>query len=58
MAGKVMAGIHWEALKLWIKGLRIRSRPVPPPPVSYDATGEWRTMAHRPSTSSLLDAAE
>ena len=27
---KVIAGIHWEALKLWRKGARYR--PVPPPP--------------------------
>ncbi|MBE9607204.1 DUF1365 family protein [Acetobacteraceae bacterium H6797] len=30
MAGQVLAGIHWEALKLWIKGMRIRPRPLPP----------------------------
>lgn len=28
---KVIAGIHWEALKLWRKGLRIVRRPAPPP---------------------------
>ena len=27
---KVIAAIHWEALRLWIKGLKIRSRPRPP----------------------------
>lgn len=27
---RVLAGIHWEALKLWRKGLRIRPRPAPP----------------------------
>jgi DUF1365 family protein len=31
---KVMAGIHWEALKLWIKGARLFPRPAPPPPAS------------------------
>ncbi len=30
----IIAGIHWEALKLWLKGLRLKPRPVPPPPVS------------------------
>ena len=30
MAGQVLAGIHWEALKLWIKGMRIKPRPAPP----------------------------
>lgn len=27
---KVIAGIHWEALRLWIKGNRILQRPAPP----------------------------
>jgi DUF1365 family protein len=26
----VVAGIHWEALKLWLKGVRLRTRPAPP----------------------------
>ncbi len=30
MTLKVVAGIHWEALKLWLKGLRLESRPAPP----------------------------
>lgn len=30
LAGRVMGGIHWEALKLWMKGLRLRPRPAPP----------------------------
>lgn len=33
---KVIAGIHWEALRLWLKGLRVRARPAPPiEPVSF-----------------------
>ena len=28
---KVVAGIHWEALKIWCKGVGLRSRPSPPP---------------------------
>lgn len=32
---KVMVGIHWEALKLWLKGIPLVTRPAPPPhPVS------------------------
>jgi len=31
---KVVAGIHWEALKLWIKGMRLRPRPPAPAPLS------------------------
>ena len=27
---KVMAAIHWEALRLWIKRIRLRRRPAPP----------------------------
>ena len=27
----VVAGIHWEALKLWLKGVGLRVRPAPPP---------------------------
>ena len=33
---KVIAGIHWEALKLWLKGVKLVDRPekdTPPPPV-------------------------
>lgn len=30
LALRVLAGIHWEALKLWRKGLRLRPRPAPP----------------------------
>jgi hypothetical protein len=27
---KVLSAIHWEAAKLWLKGLRIQPRPLPP----------------------------
>ena len=30
LALRVLAGIHWEALKLWRKGLALRPRPRPP----------------------------
>ena len=29
---KVIAGIHWEALRLWLKGIRLRRHPPPPQP--------------------------
>ncbi|MEN3929975.1 DUF1365 domain-containing protein [Microvirga sp. W0021] len=32
MPVKVICGIHWEALKLWLKGIRFHKKP--PPPVS------------------------
>ncbi|MGB7431382.1 MAG: DUF1365 domain-containing protein [Ahrensia sp.] len=35
MTFKIVAGIHWEALKLWIKGAKFFSRGAPPEPVSY-----------------------
>jgi DUF1365 family protein len=31
LAMQVLGGIHWEALKLWRKGLKLRARPAPPP---------------------------
>jgi hypothetical protein len=27
---KVVAGIHWEAAKLWVRGVRLHPRPAPP----------------------------
>lgn len=40
---KVIAGIHWEALLLWAKGMRLHRRPAPPLlPVTHVAM-------HRPS---------
>jgi DUF1365 family protein len=30
LALAVVAGIHWEALKLWLKGVGLRARPAPP----------------------------
>jgi DUF1365 family protein len=35
MTWKIVAGIHWEALKLWLKGARFRSSPPVAEPVSY-----------------------
>lgn len=34
MTLKVVAGIHWEALVLWIKGMRMRPRPPAPSPIT------------------------
>jgi len=39
MTWKIVAGIHWEALKLWFKGARFRSSPPVPEPVSYRDRG-------------------
>lgn len=35
MTLKVVAGIHWEAIKLWFKGIEFYNRPPRPEPVSY-----------------------
>ena len=36
---KIIGGIHWEALKLWVKGMRLQKRPKPiAPPISYSKT--------------------
>lgn len=40
LAGRVMGGIHWEALRLWWKGLRLRPRPAPPAePITINSQG-------------------
>jgi len=43
---KIVAAIHWEAMRLYLKGLRIRTRPVPPAPLSY----------HGPDNNAFPDA--
>lgn len=37
---KVVAGIHYEALKLWLKGVSVKTRPAPPPPLSVDGVAQ------------------
>jgi DUF1365 family protein len=32
---KIVGAIHYEALRLWLKGLRLTPRPAPPEPASY-----------------------
>ncbi len=44
MTLKIVAGIHWEALKLWLKGAQFLSSPPEPERVSYrDAGGPVET---------------
>lgn len=46
MTVKVIAGIHWEALKLWRKGIKLFDRPPPP---AYPITHiETRSLEPRP----------
>lgn len=43
LAGRVLGGIHWEALKLWWKGMRLRPRPAPPAaPITISSRGHIR----------------
>jgi hypothetical protein len=39
MTLKVTAGIHWDALKLWLKGVQLRPRPPAPAPVTIVRDG-------------------
>lgn len=39
MTLKVVAGIHWQALRLWLKGARFHKSPAPPALSSYHDTG-------------------
>jgi uncharacterized protein len=44
MTLKIPAGIHWEALRIWLKGIRLRERPPPPRhPVTVVCPGVPRT---------------
>ena len=40
MTWKIIAGIHWEALKLWVKGARFRTSPPDPELASFRDTPE------------------
>jgi DUF1365 family protein len=39
---KIVGGIHYEALKLWLKGMRYVPRPAPPPKASFRDEGRVR----------------
>jgi DUF1365 family protein len=41
---KVALAIHWEALRLWLKGMRLRDRPSPP---AHNATLVANSSKHR-----------
>ena len=45
MTMKVVAGIHWEALKLWLKGARFCKSPPPPATASFQDEG-WTSKTH------------
>ena len=45
---KIVGGIHFEALRLWLKGMRYVPRPAPPPAASFRDRGELDRRAARP----------
>lgn len=45
---KIVGGIHYEALKLWLKGVRYVPRPAPPPAVSFADKAELDHRAAKP----------
>jgi DUF1365 family protein len=45
LTAQVVGGIHWEALRLWIKGLRLQDRP--PAPAAASFGDETRPFRHR-----------
>lgn len=48
---KVTAGIHYEALRLWIKGIGLVPRPAPPPAESYAGKTGRRAMGASSQTT-------
>jgi DUF1365 family protein len=52
---KVLAAIHWQALRLWLRGHRVRPRPQPPEPVSRDAPGAF-TLTSKTSSPGVPNA--
>ncbi|WP_337268225.1 DUF1365 domain-containing protein [Oryzifoliimicrobium ureilyticus] len=47
---RVVGGIHWEALKIWLKGIRLRTRPRPPQEAVsvVSRISKHRTALHEP----------
>ena len=53
---KIVAGINYEALKLWLKGVSVKRRPAPPPALSYGAeTHEAKAPGARLDTPHGVD---
>lgn len=46
---KVLAAIHWQALRLWLRGHHVRARPRAPEPVSCNAPGDFTLSANSPT---------
>lgn len=45
---KIVGGIHYEALKLWLKGMRYVPRPAPPPNASFRDQGKFERQVAKP----------
>jgi DUF1365 family protein len=45
---KIVGGIHFEALILWLKGMRYVPRPAPPPAASFRDQGEFERQVAKP----------
>ena len=45
LTAKIFAAIHWEALKLYLKGARYHLRPPPPPRASFGDVGPQQAAA-------------
>jgi uncharacterized protein len=45
---KIVGGIHFEALKLWLKGMRYVPRPAPPPSASFRDQGKFERQVAKP----------
>ena len=45
---KIVGGIHYEALRLWLKGMRYVPRPAPPPAASFRDQGKFERQAAKP----------
>jgi len=45
---KIVGGIHFEALRLWLKGMRYVPRPAPPPSASFRDQGKFERQVARP----------
>ena len=49
MAVKVIGAIHWQALRLWLKGARVQSRPVPADATPTPPIGPITPATERPT---------
>jgi uncharacterized protein len=45
---KIVGGIHYEALKLWLKGMQYVPRPAPPPSASFRDQGKFERLVAKP----------